>query len=34
MKDFFADALIAAALTIGFTAAALLLHHAGLLYSR
>lgn len=34
MKDFFADAVIAAALTIGFSAAALLLHHAGLLYSR
>jgi hypothetical protein len=33
MKDFFADAVIAAALTLGFTAAVLFLHHAGLLYN-
>jgi hypothetical protein len=33
MKDFFADAAIAAMLTAGFVAAALALHHFGLLYS-
>jgi hypothetical protein len=33
MKDFFSDALIAAVLTLGFTAAALILHHAGILYN-
>jgi hypothetical protein len=33
MKDFFADAVIAALLTLAFTAAALFLHHAGLLYN-
>jgi len=33
MKDFFSDAVIAAALTLAFTAAAMILHHAGLLYN-
>jgi len=33
MKDFFSDAVIAAVLTLAFTAAALILHHAGLLYN-
>lgn len=33
MKDFFSDAIIAAALTLAFTAAALILHHTGLLYN-
>lgn len=34
MKDFISDISIAAALTAGFVATALLLHHFGLLYSR
>lgn len=33
MKDFFFDAGIAAALTLGFTAIVLILHHTGLLYN-
>jgi hypothetical protein len=33
MKDFLSDAAVAAFLTLAFTAAALILHHAGLLYN-
>lgn len=33
MKDFFADAAIAAVLTAGFVTTALLLHHFGILFS-
>jgi len=33
MKDFFSDAAVAAIVTLAFTAAALILHHAGLLYN-
>ena len=33
MKTFVSDAVIAAALTLAFTAVALFLHHAGLLYN-
>lgn len=34
MKDFISDISIAALLTVGFVAVAMLLHHSGLLYSR
>jgi hypothetical protein len=33
MKDFFFEAVIAAIMTLAFTAAALILHHTGLLYN-